>query len=109
MLFIEGMQGEVFYLVKRGKVEIRKKRAGVEMVIATLGVGDFVGEMAVLDEEPRSATARVVEETTMLIITRKSFQDILKALPEGAVKILMIILKNVNQRLREANRKLTAD
>lgn len=107
MLFMEGMQGEVMYLVKQGKVEILKKKDGRDMLIATLGSGDFVGEMAVIDEEPRSASARVSEETILWVLTKKCFQDILQKLPAGAVKILMVVLKNVNQRLREANRKLT--
>lgn len=107
MLFMEGMQGEVFYLLKQGRVEILKKKDGKDLVIATLGAGETVGEMAVLDDEPRSASCRVAEDSLLLVVTKQSFQDILRLIPSGAVKIIMHILHNVNQRLREANRKLT--
>lgn len=106
-LFLEGMKGEVFYIVKQGKVDISKKKGNEEIVIATLGPGEFVGEMSIIDDEPRSATARVAEEAVLLIITKKCFLDIMRATPAGANKMLMTILKIVNQRLRETNRKLT--
>jgi CRP/FNR family transcriptional regulator, cyclic AMP receptor protein len=108
LLFMEGMQGEVFYLVKQGRIEILKKKDGQDIVIATLGPGEFVGEMAVLDNEPRSAAARVSEDSVLLVVTKKCFQEILKLIPACAVKILMFILHTVNQRLREANRRITA-
>ena len=105
-LFLEGMKGEVFYIVKSGQVEILKKKENEEVHIATLGPGQFVGEMSIIDDEPRSATAKVSEDSLLLIVTKKCFTDIMRATPEGANKILLAMLKIVNQRLRETNRKL---
>ena len=105
-LFLEGMKGEVFYIVKEGKIDILKKNGGEEVPIATLGPGEFVGEMSIIDDEPRSATAKVSEDSLLLIITKKCFSDIMRATPGGANKILLAMLKIVNQRLRETNRKL---
>lgn len=105
-LFMEGMQGEVLYLVRSGRIEILKRKGAEDMLIATLGPNDFVGEMSVIDDERRSATARVAEDAELLVVTKKNFQDIIRTLPEGASKILLAILRIVNQRLREANRKL---
>ncbi len=105
-LFLEGMKGEVFYLVKQGTVEILKKKESQDVRIATLGPGQFVGEMSIIDDEPRSATAKVVDDAILFIVTKKCFQDIMRATPEGANKILLAILKIVNQRLRDTNRKL---
>ncbi len=105
-LFMEGMQGEVLYLVRSGRIEILKRKGADDMLIATLGPNDFVGEMSVIDDERRSATARVAEDAELWVVTKKSFQDIIQTLPEGASKILLAILRIVNQRLREANRKL---
>ena len=62
--------------------------------------------MAIIDEEPRSATAKVAEDAELIIVTRKAFAEMMRAIPEGAAKILMAILKIVNRRLRETNRKL---
>lgn len=105
-LFMEGMQGEVLYLVKSGKIEILKRKGAEDMLIATLGPDEFVGEMSVIDDERRSATARVAEDAVLVVVTKKSFQDIIRTIPEGASKMLLAILKIVNHRLREANRKL---
>jgi CRP/FNR family transcriptional regulator, cyclic AMP receptor protein len=105
-LFLEGMKGDLFYIVKTGQVEILKKKDGEEVHIASLGPGQFVGEMSIIDDEPRSATAKITEDSVLLIVTRKCFLDIVRATPAGANKILMAMLKIVNQRLREANRKL---
>ncbi len=108
MLFLEGMQGEVFYVVKSGTVEILKKKDNEDILIATLGPGELVGEMSILDDEPRSATARIGEDAVLIVVTKKNFQDIMRETPGGANKILLAILKIVNQRLRETNRKLTS-
>jgi CRP/FNR family transcriptional regulator len=105
-LFLEGMKGEVFYIIKQGKIEILKKKDLQEIHIATLGSGQFVGEMSIIDDEPRSATAKVLEDSVLFIVTKKCFLDIMRATPEGANKILMTMLKIVNQRLRDTNRKL---
>jgi CRP/FNR family transcriptional regulator, cyclic AMP receptor protein len=107
-LFMEGMQGEVLYLVKSGKIEIMKRKGADDMLIATLGPGEFVGEMSVIDNERRSATARVAEDSVLMVITKQVFQDIIRTIPEGASRMLLAIIKIVNRRLREANRKLTA-
>ena len=105
-LFFEGMAGGIMYLVKKGTVEIFVKKAGQEIAIAKLGTGDFVGEMSLIDDEPRSAAARVSENSILMVITRKNFQDILKASPEGANKILIAFLKILSKRLRDTNAKI---
>ena len=107
-LFFEGMSGGIMYLVKSGKIEIFKKIEGEEVLLASLCAGSFLGEMSLFDDEPRSAGARVAENTVLLVITKKNFQGILKISPEGSNKILMSLLKIISQRLRETNRKLSA-
>ncbi|MBN1595901.1 cyclic nucleotide-binding domain-containing protein [candidate division FCPU426 bacterium] len=106
VLFFEGMAGGVMYLVKTGKVEIYTKKKGKEITIATLGPGDFVGEMSLIDDQPRSAAARVSGDTVLMVVTKKNFQDILTASPEGANKILIAFLKILSRRLRDTNRKI---
>lgn len=108
MLFLEGMRGGIMYIIKSGKIEVVKKKGPEHIVLATLGAGQLIGEMSVIDDEPRSASARVAEESTLYIVTKKCFHDLMRNMPEGANQILLAILKNVNQRLRETNRKLIA-
>jgi len=109
VLFFEGMPGGILYLVKSGKVEIFIKKDKEEIRIAQLGPSDFVGEMSLIDDEPRSAAARVMEDSVLMVITKKSFQDLMAAIPEAANKVLVTMLKILSRRLRDTNRKMTVD
>lgn len=105
-LFFEGMAGGIMYLVKSGQIEIYKRQGSLEIPITTLGPGDFLGEMSLLDDEPRSAAARVSQDAVLLVVTKRHFQEILKASPEGANKIFIALLKIMSKRLRDTNQKL---
>ena len=64
-LFVEGMTGEILYVIKKGSVQITKKTSSSqETVLATLKEGEFLGEMSLIDNRPRTATARVAEESS---------------------------------------------
>ena len=103
-LFVEGMTGEILYLIKTGSVNITKKMAnGQEAVLATLKEGEFLGEMSLIDNRPRTATARVAEESFLLVMTKKAFTTLLEKHPDIALKILLVFLKTANERLRKAN------
>jgi CRP-like cAMP-binding protein len=106
-LFVEGMSGEILYLVREGQVDILKKTAnGDEKVLAHLAPGEFLGEMTLVENQPRSATAKVAEHATLLVMTKKSFQTMLEKYPAMSVKILLEFLKTANKRLRIANETL---
>jgi len=80
---------------------------GKEQKIATLGPGDVFGEMALLDEFPRSATARAVEPTTALGIQRWHFRGILESHPQIALALLPMLtrrIRNAEGRSPEAAR-----
>ena len=103
-LFVEGMSGEILYAIKRGSVQITKKiGAGPDTVLATLKEGEFLGEMSLIDNRLRTATARVAEESSLLVMTKKAFNTLLEKHPETALKILLVFLKIANDRLRKAN------
>lgn len=92
----EGEVGDVLYVVVHGEVSV--VRGGV--VLARLGPGETFGEMAVLDAEPRSATVRATEETTVLAVASEDFYDVLREqmeIAEGVIRML-------TQRLRVADR-----
>ncbi len=104
-LFVEGMKGDVLYVIKKGKVAITKKTEQGEVTIATLGAGEFLGELSLLDEEKRSATARVTEESELIVITRKCFHDMLHTTPEISCKLLMHFLRIIGARLRTTDKR----
>ncbi|MCG8460019.1 MAG: cyclic nucleotide-binding domain-containing protein, partial [Holophagales bacterium] len=73
VIFRQGDAGENFHLVRRGEVEIFDDEAGVPL--ATLGQGDFFGEMALISGEPRNATARTLRETQLYSLDTAHFQE----------------------------------
>ncbi|MBI4279525.1 MAG: cyclic nucleotide-binding domain-containing protein [Armatimonadetes bacterium] len=89
----QGRPGFSFFMILDGGVEVRRDGH----VLRALEPGEFFGEIAVLDDAPRSATVVATRPTTCLAITRKDLVDILKAYPEIAVRMLGVLAR----RLRE--------
>src|SRR5436305_2951764 len=103
----QGDTGVGACIIRSGKVDIVQDREGKEQKIATLGPGDVFGEMALLDEFPRSATARAVEPTTALGIQRWHFRGILESHPQIALALLPMLtrrIRNAEGRSPEAAR-----
>ena len=88
-VFKEGDKGDALYIVKAGKINILKRNsAGIDSVLVSLGKGAVVGDMAIIDEQPRSATIETVQETTFFIITKDDFRDLLVRVPEISFQML---------------------
>jgi CRP-like cAMP-binding protein len=104
VLFHEGDQGENMYIIQSGKVKISKRIRGVEKTLATLEKGEFFGEMAILNDKPRSATAETIEDCEMLSIDRKTFDTLIHSNAEIAVRFI----KRLADRLRETNEQMEA-
>jgi CRP/FNR family transcriptional regulator, cyclic AMP receptor protein len=106
-LFVEGMTGEILYVIRKGSVNILKKVANnQEVVLAGLKEGEFLGEMSLIDNRPRTATAKVAEESVLLVMTKKAFTTLLEKHPGTALKILLVFLRIANDRLRKANESI---
>jgi CRP/FNR family transcriptional regulator, cyclic AMP receptor protein len=99
VLFREGEESREMYVIHAGQVRITKHIRGQEKVLATLGQGEFFGEMAVLNNKPRSATATVVEDAEMLVIEPKTFESMVRASTEIALRMI----KRMAARLQEAD------
>jgi len=99
VLFSEGERGEEMYILQAGRVKISKRIRGVEKTLATLEKGEFFGEMAILNDKPRSASAETIEESELLVIDRKTFD----ALIRGNAEIAVRFIKRLADRLRETN------
>ncbi|GEM_PF-69203 len=92
-----------FYIVAEGEVAVVLDAGdGKETVLATLYAGDFFGEMSILDEAPRAATARAVKAVRILMLRREDFRRYLHECPELAYALLT----EMNRRLRQSNRKV---
>ncbi len=70
VLFHEGDAGEEMFIIQSGRVKISKRIRGVEKTLATLEKGEFFGEMAILNDKPRSASAETLDDCDMLVIDR---------------------------------------
>lgn len=103
-VFIENMPGESLYLVGEGTIRISRMLAeGDEQTLVVLGVEDTFGEMALLDEGPRSATARVIEEARLFCVIKSDFDSLCLKAPPLALKLMRNIIHIFNKRIRESH------
>jgi HEAT repeat protein len=96
----EGEPGSTLFIIVTGKVEVIKGIGKTENVIAVREPGEFVGEMAILESAPRSATLRAQEDVRVLIIEGEAFKAILKDRPEVAISVL----QHMSTRVRQLSR-----
>ncbi|MCK5690570.1 Crp/Fnr family transcriptional regulator [Myxococcota bacterium] len=99
ILFTEGDVGKEMFVVTSGKIRISKNVRGVETTLVVLGSGEFLGEMSVLNNEPRSATATVAEEAQLLVINPKTFETMLR----GNAEIAIRMIKKLSSRLQDTD------
>ena len=99
-VFAEGDAGDSMYIIVDGKVCVHKsdKASGIEKEIAILSNGEFIGEMALLDQQPRSASATIKEDTILLRVKGEDFYDLMAS----RMEIMQGIVKVLTNRLREA-------
>jgi len=102
IIFCEYEPGDDFYLIQAGHVRITKVVSDKEKTLDILQSGDIFGEMAILEQQPRSATALAEDEVKMLVFNRQNFELLLKSNPEIAIKLL----KTFTKRIYDAKRQL---
>lgn len=102
VLFNEGEPGKDMFVLQSGKISISKKVRDVEKVLAVLGPGEFFGEMAIISNKPRNATATVTEDAKLLVIDPKTFEAMIRGNSEIAVRMI----KKLAERLSEADAQI---
>src|SRR5947207_10550516 len=102
VLFNEGEVGKEMYVIQTGKVNITKKVRDTEKILATLGAGEFLGEMAILNNKPRSAGAVMAEQGKLLVIDPRTFEAMIR----GNVEIAVRLIKKLSDRLQEADEQI---
>jgi CRP-like cAMP-binding protein len=102
VIFHEGETGDAMFIIQEGEVRIHKRVRDRETTLAVLKAGDFFGEMAIIDQEPRSASASAASEAKILILSKDIFESQIKTNP----KIIMAILRKMSERLRQADRQI---
>ena len=101
ILFTEGQPGNTMLLVLQGELEIRKKIDDLDhfRIIATRGPGDFLGEMAIVEESPRFATVIASTDCEVLEFSRANFERAIQEQPALATRVL----RSLSQKLRESD------
>jgi CRP/FNR family cyclic AMP-dependent transcriptional regulator len=99
VLFAEGQPGKEMFVLQSGKVRLTRVIRGQEKVIAELSAGEFFGEMSIINDKPRTASAVVVEDAQLLVLDPRTFEAMIKANTEIAVRMI----KKLARRLDEAN------
>jgi CRP/FNR family transcriptional regulator, cyclic AMP receptor protein len=96
VLFREGDPGDQMYVIQTGAIRITKNVAGVDRVIAILGPGEFLGELAILNDKPRVATATVVDDARCLVIEAKTLESMVTRSGEIAMRLIKKLAKRID-------------
>jgi len=102
ILFWKGDLGDALYIIQKGKIKITElSENGREKILTIFAKGDFLGEMAIIDGEKRSASAETLEESEVYVLYKKDFLDILKSNFLLTMKIFQILSKRVRDLNKE--------
>ncbi len=108
VVFKEGDGGDKVYLILDGAVRISRMIPGMgEEALAVLKTGDYFGEMALIDDFPRSADATVHEKARLFVISKEHLADLLFVDRDLAYDLLWNFVRTLAGRLRETNEKMT--
>ena len=103
VILFEDDPGDALYIVGSGQVKVVLiGEDGREVILSVLGEGSFFGELALLDDEPRSAHVIAMEDSSVLALRREDFQARLRSSPEVAIALL----RELSSRLRRADEKI---
>lgn len=101
-LFREGDPSDAAYVIKSGRIVITKAKGSTEIILAELGPGSMLGEMAFFDGKPRSAGARAQGDAQVILLPFNALNAQFTKFPEW----LKVMVKTINQHLRDANMRI---
>jgi len=101
VIFCEYEPGDTFYLIQSGRVQIVKIFGEIEKTIAILQPGEVFGEMAILEEAPRSATAIALDAVTVLEFNQENFEVLMQGNPQIALTLLKLFTNRIHDQKRK--------
>lgn len=101
-LFREGDAPDAMYIVKSGQLAVTKTKGTSEVVLAEIGPGAMVGEMAIFDKKPRSANVKAMKDSEVISLPYEGLNQQMDSLPVW----VKAIMRTMNENLREANKKI---
>src|SRR6478672_9456561 len=105
VLFREGDTSDCVFRLLSGAVDILRELDGEPILLGRVGAGQFIGEMGVVENRPRSATARAASKVDVEILTPTEFFDQITRSPQAARELI----QRLSQRLREADDRIVND
>lgn len=99
-IFSEGEIGHCAYIIERGRVEISTHSGGEKVVLATRGPGEIFGEMAIVDNKPRSANATAIEECDLNVVSHEQLESRLRVSDPVVKMVLCVVLERFRDTLR---------
>ncbi|MDR2803919.1 MAG: cyclic nucleotide-binding domain-containing protein [Treponema sp.] len=103
LVFAEGEFGQELYVLQKGAIKIIKVFKGKEVILAILKPGEIFGEMAILDDKPRSASAVVMEGTVLMVLLKQNFESMAKQNPQ----IIARVTRMLSERIWFSDKQLT--
>ncbi len=101
-LFRDGDAPDAMYIVKTGMLVVTKTKGSSEVILAEIGPGSMVGEMAIFDKKPRSANVKAIKDSEVISLPYESLNQQMDSLPVW----VKAIMRTMNENLREANKKI---
>jgi len=102
VIFREGEPGNEMFIIIEGEVKITKKAGNLEKTLMILRSGDFFGEMALVDDKPRSASAIAMITCKLIALDKNTFKSVILNNPNFAYKVIL----KMSERLREADKQI---
>jgi len=105
-LFLEGEKGNNFYIIQEGAVKITKITNNQEVVLEVLKKGAVLGEMALIEDKPRGATAEIAENSVLMSVTKDNFETLIQDQPDVADRLLTTMAERIWLRYRQLTNTL---
>lgn len=103
MVLVQGEAGKALFIVLAGRVSILRHSSDTEEHLATLTTGSYFGELALIDDQPRFASARADEPTTLLMLYKSDFDDLIEGQKAIAIKVMSNLLRTLAGYIRNSH------
>ena len=100
-LFKQGDDGDALYVIMEGEADVLIDTPGGQITVATMGKNDFVGDIAVLCDVPRTATVTATSKLTTMRVTKDLFFQLVSQFPQIAIEIMRELARRLNVTTRK--------
>jgi len=103
LMFIEGETSSEMFILRTGKIKVLKQEGDKTIELAVLGAGSVLGELSLLDHQPRSATAQVIEDVNATVIDDTQFDHTMKTIPSWLANIIQVVVRRLRDTMKKSS------